>query len=138
MKIIDTSELIGTDREVKCPNGGFTSFRAILARDGMGFSLHRTFIPKGSPQHWHYAHHLEACYCIEGRGVITDLATGNRHLITPGVIYSLDRHDDHTFEALEDVTLISVFNPPVTGKEVHDENGSYHIPKPANGNDYWE
>lgn len=125
MKLIRINELSAQGREVRCPNKGFVSFRALLESDGMGFSLHKTVIPKGQPQHWHYKHHLEACYCIAGKGILTDLSTGDKHIIKPDVIYVLDHHDDHTFQALEDTVLISVFNPPVTGNEVHDEHGSY-------------
>lgn len=125
MKIVQISDLFGTDRAVQCPNQGFTSYRALLARDGMGFSLHKTVIPAGEPQHWHYKHHLEACYCIQGVGVLTNLETGEKHVISPDTVYVLDNHDDHTFQALEDVVLISVFNPPVTGQEVHGADGSY-------------
>lgn len=125
MKIVQISDLAGTERDVKCPKGGFSSYRVLLARDGMGFSLHKTVIPKGDVQHWHYKNHLEACYCIAGVGVLTDLATGEKHVITPDTTYVLDDHDDHTFQALEDVVLISIFNPPVKGTEVHAEDGSY-------------
>jgi L-ectoine synthase len=39
----------------------------------------------------------------------------------------LDKNDEHSFQAVNDVMLISVFNPPVTGTEVHNEDGSYEI-----------
>lgn len=125
MKIVSVSALQGTQREVHCPKGGFISTRLLLERDNMGFSLHHTFVPKGKPQHWHYKNHLEACYCVSGRGLLTDLSTGIVHEIRPGLAYVLDNHDDHTFEAVEDTVLISVFNPPVTGTEVHQADGSY-------------
>lgn len=104
---------------------GGVSFRALLEKDNMGFSVMKTMIPKGGPHHWHYVNHLEACYCIKGRGILRDLATGEAHFITPDVVYVLDNHDDHTFEALTDVILISIFNPPLKGNEKHDENGHY-------------
>lgn len=104
---------------------GGVSHRPITEKDGMGFSVNKTLIAKGGPYHWHYPNHLEACYCVRGRGVLTNLATGQTHFITPDVIYALDKHDDHTFEALEDVVLISIFNPPLKGQETHDENGNY-------------
>lgn len=106
---------------------GGVSYRALLKSDNMGFSVMKTVIPKGGPHHWHYQHHLEACYCIKGKGEIVDLTTGLKHLITPDVIYVLDNHDDHTFEAIEDTVLISIFNPPLNGNEKHDENGNYSI-----------
>lgn len=104
---------------------GGLSYRAILKSDNMGFALMKTVIPTGGPHHWHYKNHLEACYCIKGRGEITDLKTGVKALIVPDVIYVLDNHDDHTFEAFEDTVLISIFNPPLTGKENHDSDGNY-------------
>jgi L-ectoine synthase len=125
MKVISIHDIENTDREVHCPDGGFVSFRFLLERDGMGFSLHKTMIPKGPPQHWHYTHHLEACYCVSGGGTLTNLKTGAWFTILPDKCYVLDQHDDHTFEALQDTVLISVFNPPVTGNEVHGPDRSY-------------
>jgi len=125
VKDIESVRLNEPDR---CVTGkGFESIRLILERDLMGFSLHKTIIPKGGPHHWHYINHLEACYCIKGIGRLTNLATGEVYLIQPDSIYILDDHDDHTFEAIEDVELISVFNPPVKGNEVHNSDGSYTI-----------
>jgi L-ectoine synthase len=46
-------------------------------------------------------------------------------------MYALDKHDVHYVKALEDTVLISVFNPPVTGREVHDADGSYAAPVDA-------
>lgn len=123
MKVIRINQLEETIREVK--GNGFTSFRALLASDNMGFSLHKTVIPKGGPYKWHYKNHLEACYCIRGKGELTDLTTGVKHIITPDTIYVLNNNDPHTFEALEDTVLISIFNPPCTGQEIHDKDGSY-------------
>jgi L-ectoine synthase len=125
MKIVRINQLEETPREVH--GEGFVSFRALLEKDGMGFSLHKTVIPNsgGKKHHWHYTKHLEACYCIKGKGIITDLSNGREHLITPDTIYVLDNHDDHMFEALEDCVLISVFNPPVKGNEIHKKDGSY-------------
>ena len=125
MKVIDTIDLVGTDRVVECPNGGFVSHRILLESDKMGFSMHRTMIPAGKLQHWHYKYHLEACYCLAGRGLLTNLKTMEQFEIIPDVTYVLDNHDDHFFQAIEDVALISIFNPPVVGDEVHDSDGSY-------------
>lgn len=123
MKVIDVTKLVGTDRDVS--GVGFNSIRPILKKDGMGFSVHKTIIPKGGPYHWHYLNHLEACYCIEGKGVLKDLSNGKEFEIIPDMVYVLDNHDDHEFTATEDVILISIFNPPVTGQEVHNRDGSY-------------
>jgi len=124
MKVI-TNDMAIENRTVHCPKGGFVSIRYLVKDDGMGFGLHRTEIPKGDWQHWHYSHHLEACYCISGNGFLKSADTGEVFEIKPGVCYVLDKHDDHYFRAVADVVLISVFNPPVTGREVHREDGSY-------------
>ncbi len=79
--------------------------------------------------HWHYKHHLESCYCVKGEGVIHDIYNGISYPVSPGTVYLLDDHDDHVFEAYEDVVLISVFNPPIVGDESHDENGVYQLKK---------
>lgn len=122
MKVIDLKNLEGTDRDTN-PTG-CRSVRFLLESDKMGFSVNKTIIPKGGPHHWHYPHHVEACYCISGRGMLTEYATGNMYEIMPDTLYALTG-DDHSFEAMEDTVLISVFNPPLTGQEVHDENGHY-------------
>ncbi|KOT41401.1 L-ectoine synthase, partial [Streptomyces caelestis] len=36
----------------------------------------------------------------------------------------------HTLKVKEDFHCICVFNPPVTGREDHDENGVYPPPEP--------
>ena len=117
MKVINEQNLKGTERDVKFKEG--RSIRMILERDKMGYSFHKTIIPKGKKGLWHYKNHKESCYCIQGRGILTNLD------IKVGCIYLLDNHDKHTFEALEDVVLISVFNPPVKGNEIHQKDGSY-------------
>lgn len=127
MTVRTIDEIKGTERDVD--GVGFKSLRLILARDGMGFSLHKTIIPKGGPHVWHYKEHLEACFCVSGFGVVTNLTTGKRHVIAPDTVYILDEHDKHCFEAMEDTVLISVFNPPITGGEVHNKDGSYSLIK---------
>jgi L-ectoine synthase len=120
-------EITGTEREV---NGhGFTSLRLLLERDGLGFSVHKTVIPSGGPYRWHYKHHLEACYCICGEGELENISTGELWLIEPDTLYALDAHDVHEFTAFTDVILISIFNPPVQGNEVHQNDGSYARPE---------
>jgi len=114
-------------KAVDCPKGAFSSSRLLLESDGMGYTLTSTSIPKGGPWLWHYKNHLEACFCISGFGVLRDMSSCDEHLIQPGVMYALNNHDEHTFEALEDTVLICVFNPPLKGGEVHDKEGVYHV-----------
>jgi L-ectoine synthase len=72
-----------------------------------------------------YRNHFEACVCIAGRGRLHDLKSGEVHDLYPGVLYALNRGERHILEAIEELTLISIFSPPLVGPEVHDENGSY-------------
>ena len=129
MIVTTLEEIQGTEREVRLGEDGFTSFRYVLARERMGFSLHKTIIPRGEARHWHYLHHLEACYCLAGKGYLTNLETGEVFEIVPDTVYVLDSNDDHTFQAITDVVLLSIFNPPVTGRESHDNGGSYPCPE---------
>ncbi|HOP19760.1 MAG TPA: ectoine synthase [Parvularculaceae bacterium] len=115
--------LKGTERRVD--SDGWTSVRLLLKNDGMGFSFHITTIYAGAELKMHYQNHLEAVYCISGKGSIEDLETGVKHEIKPGVIYALDKHDRHILRAETEMTMACAFNPPVTGKEVHDESGAY-------------
>jgi L-ectoine synthase len=74
-----------------------------------------------------YRNHLESVYCIAGEGDIEDTATGQRHEIRPGVIYALDQHDAHVLHARTEMTMACVFNPPLNGREVHDDTGAYPL-----------
>lgn len=112
-----------SDRCVKSKT--WQSVRMLLADDNMGFSFHITTIFAGTETHMHYKNHLESVYCMSGKGEIKDLATGKMHKITPGTLYVLDKHDKHILYAEEELSLACVFNPPVTGREVHDADGAY-------------
>ena len=91
----------------------------------MGFGLTRTTIfPEAGKVFQHYKNHQEACYCIKGRAILTDI-DGNEFGIEPGVTYILDKNDPHYFEALEETVLLCGWNPPLVGSEVHREDGSY-------------
>ncbi len=126
MIVRDFNELKNTDRTVS--DKQWTSVRMLLADDNMGFSFHITILQAGSEHTFHYKNHYESVYCMAGRGSITDLATGQTYQIKPGVMYALDKHDHHTLKADEELVMACCFNPPVTGKEVHQEDGSYALP----------
>ncbi len=121
-------EVIGTEREVVADNGNWVSRRLLLKDDGMGFSLHDTIIRAGTETPIWYKNHLEAVCCIEGEGELKLVDTGEILPISPGTMYALDKHDNHFLRAHgQDLRLICVFNPPVTGREVHLPDGSYAI-----------
>jgi L-ectoine synthase len=118
-------ELVDTERDVRAET--WKSRRLLLAADGMGFSLHDTVLYAGTETKMRYDNHLEAVYCIEGRAELDDLKTGETHLIVPGTMYALNEHDEHVLRVQEDLRTVCVFNPPCTGREVHDEHGVYPL-----------
>ncbi len=103
------------------------SVRMLLAEDKMGFSFHITTIYADTETPMHYQQHLESVYCISGKGEIKNLADGKVYPIQPGTLYVLDKHDKHILYAHEELSLACVFNPPLTGKEVHNAEGSYPL-----------
>ena len=127
MIIRKLSAIKGTANEVTPENGNWTSHRLLLKKDGMGFSMHDTLIRAGTTTRMWYKNHLEAVYCISGNGEIEDLGTGLKHKIDDGTLYALDKHDRHVLRAETDLRLVCVFNPPLTGREIHDQEGAYPI-----------
>ena len=125
MIIVNKTDIEGTPRDASGP--GWSSVRLLTRNDALGFSVNDTLITAGATLELEYKHHLEACYCISGRGKITDHNSGQTHEIFPGVLYALDQNDRHTVmaETGEDLRLISVFNPALVGTEVHGADGSY-------------
>ncbi len=123
-----TPDILGTERDVESENGNWVSRRLVLADDGVGFSFHDTIIRAGTETYIHYANHIEAVYCVGGNGEVHDIANNTTHKISDGMMYLLNNHDRHYLRGgTEDMRLICVFNPPLTGKEVHDENGHYPL-----------
>jgi len=105
---------------------GWESRRLVLADDKMGYSMHDTLVKEGAELHLEYKNHLETNYCIEGLGEVENVATGEKHPIQPGTLYALDNHDKHILRAIKgDLRLICAFSPPLSGREVHDSDGSY-------------
>lgn len=122
MIIRSKDETEQTDRFVHWGNG--TSHRLLIAADGMGFTMCHTIVHAGTTTRLKYENHLEACYCIAGSGWVCE-QDGPKHRLTVGTMYALDRHDDHSLiaDAEQDLVLVSVFNPPLTGKETHASDG---------------
>ena len=130
MRVVKLDEVIGTEHDVHGET--WNSRRLLLAKDGMGFSVHDTIIHAGTTTPLWYKHHLEAVYCIEGKGSVTTEADGKVYPIEAGTIYALDKNDKHLLKAETRMRMVCVFNPPVTGNEVHDKDGAYP-PAPADG-----
>ena len=104
------------------------STRMLLKDDNMGFSFHITTIYANTETHIWYQNHLESVYCISGEGEIEAIADGKIYPIAPGTLYILDKHDEHLLRGgSEDMKMACVFNPPLNGKEVHDDSGVYPL-----------
>ncbi len=126
MIVRTTDEITGTDRDVS--DGTWRSKRIVLAGDNVGFSFHETTIQSDSVNVFRYEHHIEAVWVVEGTGTLTDLETGEQYPLKPGTMYLLDGHERHRVACDEQLRMLCVFNPPVTGREVHDESGAYPPP----------
>ncbi|QDJ51349.1 ectoine synthase [Bordetella hinzii] len=128
MIVRNVKDVIGTPDEVRTDT--WMSRRVLLKKDNMGFSFHETTIFPGTRTHIHYKNHLEAVWCIEGDGSIETIADGKRYELGPGVVYALNEHDEHWLcGGKEPLRVICVFNPPLTGQEVHDADGVYALPE---------
>ncbi|KAB7627229.1 ectoine synthase [Alkalilimnicola sp. S0819] len=118
-------DVLGTDNDVHGPT--WNSRRLLLRKDGMGFTFADTVIKAGTETYIWYANHLESVYCIDGVGEIETVEDGKVYPLRAGVMYALDKHDKHYLRATSDLRMMCVFNPPLTGREVHDENGVYPL-----------
>lgn len=107
--------------------GAWSSARYLLRDDGVGFTLTQTTCAAGQSIEMQYKNHIEANLVIEGIADVTDLGSGKTFRLTPGSMYTLDKHDRHRLDVITDLRLVCVFTPALTGKETHDEDGSYPI-----------
>jgi L-ectoine synthase len=121
-------DVLGTEREVRAET--WTSRRLLLRDDGLGYSFHDTVMHAGTETPMWYRHHVEAVYCVDGRGELLDLERDEVFPLAPGTLYVLDRHDRHAVRARTALRLICVFTPPCSGAEVHDATGAYPAPGP--------
>jgi len=88
----------------------------------MGFTVCHTVVRAGTKSQLEYRRHLEACYCLAGRGTVATADGSASYDLRPGVLYALDEHDAHFLIADPgaDLELISVFSPALRGDERHN------------------
>lgn len=130
MIVRDVKDTIGTKDEIVTDT--WISRRVLLKKDGMGFSFHETTILPGTETHIWYKNHVEAVFCVEGDGEIETVADGKKYKLGPGVMYALNDNDEHYLRGgKQPLRVICVFNPPLTGQEVHDADGVYPLPEEA-------
>ncbi|VUD59707.1 L-ectoine synthase [Thalassocella blandensis] len=115
------------NRKIVSPDGNWDSVRMLLKEDNMGFSFHVTRINKGADFQMHYQNHLEAVFCMSGKGEVETIADGKKYPIVPGTLYILDKNDKHMLRAFEEMRMACVFNPPLHGTEVHNAEGAYEL-----------
>lgn len=101
--------------------GNGLSRRFLLEADGMGYTVTDTIVRAGTKSLIEYKNHLEACYCIEGKGSVIEM-DGTEHEIVPGTIYALNNRDPHYLVGSpeEDLRLVCMFTPALRGDEAHD------------------
>ncbi len=127
MIVRNIEEIKSSEREVTAENNNWISRRLLLKRDGVGFSLNETIINEGTETYIWYKNHVEAVYCIEGEGEVELVDDNKVYNITPGTLYVLNKHEKHLLRAKKRMRVVCVFNPPLVGSEVHQEDGSYPI-----------
>lgn len=125
MIVRQLNDIVNTHRDVKGET--WMSRRLILEDDKVGFSLHDTIMKAGTTTTMWYKNHIEAVYCIAGEGELESLQDGTVYQLRPGTLYLLNEHDRHQVRPRTDLRMVCVFNPPVTGREVHDEEGAYPL-----------
>lgn len=125
MLVRSLADIDDTDADIKTEN--WRSKRIVLAKEKVGFSVHETTLYAGTVSDFWYANHIEAVFIVEGEGEVLDKATGEVHQLAPGSLYLLNDHDKHQVRPKTDMRTVCVFNPPVTGREVHDEHGVYPV-----------
>ena len=120
-------DLAGGDKEMKFTESAKfrRSVRILNRDDGCGFSISDVLFQGGWTLNLHYKNHVEANFIVSGQVEILDLASDQKWELTPGMLYVVGPRDRHRLFAQGDVHLISVFNPPITGTERHDADGSF-------------
>jgi L-ectoine synthase len=117
-------ELRRAGREKVVAGGSAKSIRMLLQEDKVGFTLCDVRLAAGNKAVLWYKHHWEANYILSGRGIVSDLTSGKSWSLESGAMYIVGPDDRHSIEAVSDLHLISLFNPPLQGDEQHDEDGT--------------
>jgi L-ectoine synthase len=131
MLIRTLEEMENGGRLITINQGKSSALRMLNQADGMGFSLSEARgQPGGNATLW-YKNHWEANYVRQGSGTLEDLTTGQVWNLKPGTLYCVGPRDRHRLQndGGDGFRMISIFNPPLSGGESHDADGSY----PPNG-----
>ncbi|HSS63592.1 MAG TPA: ectoine synthase [Gammaproteobacteria bacterium] len=115
-------EVTGTKGDAR--GDRWRSLRLLHEEDGMGVTLSDTILEPGFEMTLWQKHHLEACYCLGGEGTVEELESGTIHEIRPGTLYAMNNHDRRKIRAVTQMRIVCTFYPALTGREVHDADGS--------------
>src|SRR5699024_8828793 len=125
MIVTQLEDLNDTERDVTSET--WRSRRIVLAREGVGFSMHDTVIYAGTTSTFHYENHIEDVYCIMCECTRTNEEPGQVHALRDVTLYLMAAHQNHTVCATTELRMACVFNPPVTVRETQDESGVYPL-----------
>mgnify|MGYP002725593644 CR=1 FL=1 len=120
-------DLTGTKRFVQAD--GFVSIRLAIAEDNLGFTVTEATGMTDINLEVEHKNHIEAVYVLEGTGEVEIMETGDVYKLYPGVFYAFDKHERHRYRLDTEVKAIAIFNPPLVGDEINDENGGYALPE---------
>jgi L-ectoine synthase len=104
---------------------GFVSIRLALAEDNLGFTVTEATGKTELDLEIQHKNHIEAVYVLEGTGEVELVESGKIYKLYPGVFYAFDKHERHKYRLDTDVRAIAIFNPPLIGDEINDEEGGY-------------
>lgn len=121
----DDVRAAGHEREFTGDTGRIAHF--ITASDQVGLSYAAVRLKPGHRSEHRYKHHTTACLVLEGALEVTDIGTGTVRRLGPGGLYCAGPEDRHRLHAVDEVHMISVFNPPLTGSDVLDSEGGYPL-----------
>jgi quercetin dioxygenase-like cupin family protein len=117
-------EMRAAGKEMVVANGQARTLRMLTRADDLGFGFSDVHFAAGAEATLWYKHHWEANHIISGTGEVTDLTSGQSWTLKPGVAYNVGPKDRHRLRADTDMHLVSVFCPPLQGKEQHDADGA--------------
>ncbi len=84
-------EITDTERDVESENKQWRSKRIVLAKDGVGFSVHETVLQPGTINDFWYANHIEAVFVTEGEGELYDKDNDVTYQLAPGLDLRAER-----------------------------------------------
>ena len=118
-------QLKSAGREAVVAHGKVRTVRMLTKADGLGFSQSDVNALESTESDLWYKHHWEANYVVAGRATVSDLTRDLTWELEPGSLYCVGPRDRHRIGTTAGVRIVSIFNPPITGTETHDDDGAY-------------